>query len=118
MAVEDLVEAHVAGSLEVAADWHDPVDLLYVDGWHSYDAVIADGEAWLPHLAPWGVAVFDGYVEYDEGREAVHHLAGVGLYQLWGSAFGQAVGGMAAPPTSAIRRSLRFSRCTLSPMHA
>ena len=40
--VEDLVEAHVATSSEVAADWTGAVDLVYVDGWHSYDALIAD----------------------------------------------------------------------------
>jgi predicted O-methyltransferase YrrM len=108
-AVEDLVEAHVASSLEVAAGWREPVDLLYVDGWHSYDAVVADGEAWLPHLSRGGVVVFDDYVAYDEVRKAIHDLAGRGLCRLWGSIFGQAIGGVAAEPPAALRRAFLLS---------
>lgn len=108
--VEDLVEAHVASSLEVAAGWSEPVDLLYVDGWHSYDAVIADGEAWLCHLTPGGVVIFDDYAAYDEVRAAIHALAGRGLFRLWGSVFGQAIGGSAAEPPATLRGALLLSR--------
>jgi predicted O-methyltransferase YrrM len=108
--VEDLVEAQVATSLEAAADWSGPVDLLYVDGWHSYDAVVADGEAWLPHLSSPGVVVFDDYAVYDEVREGVHDLAARGLFQLWGSIFGQAIGGVSAVPPASLRRALLLSR--------
>jgi predicted O-methyltransferase YrrM len=108
--VEDLVEARVATSVEAAADWSGPVDLLYVDGWHSYDAVVADGEAWLPHLSSQGVVVFDDYMTYDEVREGVHDLAARGLFQLWGSIFGQAIGGVSAEPPVLLRRALLLSR--------
>jgi MMP 1-O-methyltransferase len=108
--VEELVEARVATSLEAAADWSGPVDLLYVDGWHSYDAVVADGEAWLPHLSPPGVAVFDDYVAYQEVREGVHDLAAGGLFRLWGSIFGQAIGGVSTEPPATLRRALLLSR--------
>jgi len=108
--VEDVIEAHVATSVEVAGAWHEPIDLLYVDGWHSYDAVVADGEAWLPYLSPRGVAIFDDYVAYDEVREAIDHLAERGVYQLWGSLFGQALGGLSADPPAALRRALLMSR--------
>jgi predicted O-methyltransferase YrrM len=108
--VEDLVEAHVARSLEVATGWREPVDLLFVDGWHSYDAVVADGEAWLPHLSPNGVVIFDDYASYGEVREAIHDLAARKLFRLWGSIFGQAVGGVAAQPPSSVRRALLLSR--------
>ena len=50
--VEDLVSPRVATSIEAAAEWSGPIDLLYMDGWHSYDAVISDADAWLPHLSP------------------------------------------------------------------
>jgi hypothetical protein len=86
------------------------VDLLYVDGWHSYEAVVADGEAWLPHLSPRGVVVFDDYAAYREVREATHDLATRGLYRLWGSAFGQAIGGVSAEPPATLRRALLVSR--------
>jgi predicted O-methyltransferase YrrM len=108
--VQDLVQAHVASSLEVAAGWHGRIDLLYVDGWHSYEAVVADGEAWLPHLAPDGVVVFDDYGAYDEVREAIHHLADQGLYRFWGQIFGQAFGGTAQEPPAALRGALLMSR--------
>jgi predicted O-methyltransferase YrrM len=107
--VEDLIEAHVESSMEVAAGWREPVDLLYVDGWHSYDAVVDDGQAWLPHLSPESVVIFDDYVAYDEVRRAVHALAASGSFRLWGSIFGQAVGGVAADPPPALRRALALS---------
>jgi predicted O-methyltransferase YrrM len=107
--VEDLVDARVATSLEAAASWSGPIDLLYVDGWHSYEAVVADGEAWLPFLSPRGVVVFDDYIAYDEVRHAVHDLASRGLYRFWGAVFGQAIGGTSAEPPPPIVRSLLFS---------
>src|SRR3954465_3438814 len=64
--VTDLVDARVAESLDAASTWTHPIDLLYVDGWHSYEAVAADGEAWLPHLSPRAVVVFDDYLAYEE----------------------------------------------------
>jgi predicted O-methyltransferase YrrM len=108
--VETLVEPRVAHSLEVSADWSGGVDLLYIDGWHSYDAVIADGEAWLPHLSREGVVIFDDYAAYDEVRRAIDDLAGRGCFRLWGAVFGQAVGGLAAEPPASLRRALLFSR--------
>jgi predicted O-methyltransferase YrrM len=107
--IDDVVEPRVATSLEVADGWADPVDLLYVDGWHSYDAVMADGRAWLPHLEAGGVVVFDDYVAYPEVRAAVEDLAASGAVRVWGSAFGQAIGGVAEEPPPALRRALRLS---------
>jgi predicted O-methyltransferase YrrM len=108
--VDDLVEAHVASSLEVASRWREPVDLLYVDGWHSYDAVVADGQAWLPHLSRPGVAIFDDYAVYDEVRDAVRFLDSQGAFRLWGSVFGQAIGGLTAQPPAAVHGALLLSR--------
>ena len=108
--VEDIVDARVTTSLDAAEGWSESIDLLYVDGWHSYDAVIADGEAWLPHLSSGGVVVFDDYAAYDEVRQAVHDLADRGLYNFWGQVFGQAAGGAAAEPPPAARRALLLSR--------
>ena len=106
--VDELVEPHVATSLQVATGWSEPVDLLYVDGWHSYDAVLADAEAWVPHLSPHGVVVFDDYVAYGEVRDAVHNLAARGVLRVWGSIFGQAIGGTQAEPPEVLRRGLRW----------
>ena len=107
--VADIVDARVATSLEAADGWSEPVDLLYVDGWHSYDAVIADGEAWLPYLRPSGGVIFDDYAVYPGVRDAVHELAGRGRFHLWGSIFGQAIGGGSEEPPAALRRALLTS---------
>jgi predicted O-methyltransferase YrrM len=111
--VEALIDARVATSLDVAAQWSDPVDLLYVDGWHSYEAVLADGEAWLPHLSSSGAVVFDDYAAYPDVRSAIHELARRGRFRLWGSVFGQAIGGASAEPPSSLRRALLFSPGTV-----
>jgi predicted O-methyltransferase YrrM len=107
--VDHLIEARVQTSAQAALGWSAPIDLLFVDGWHSYDAVLNDGQAWLPHLSPRGVVVFDDYNAYEEVRRAVDELADAGLFHLWGSVFGQAVGGADATPPAAVRRALRAS---------
>jgi predicted O-methyltransferase YrrM len=106
--IDHLVDARVMTSRQAAREWSGPVDLLFVDGWHSYDAVIADGEAWLPHLSSGGVVVFDDYAAYDEVGRAVRDLAARGRFHLWGSVFGQAVGGADPTPPPFARRALRL----------
>lgn len=53
-----------------------PVGLLYVDGDHQAEAVQADVEGWLPHLAEDGLVAFDDYVSPKNTgvREAVDAL--------------------------------------------
>ncbi len=43
-------------SAEAAARWTAPIDFLFVDGDHSYEALRADWEGWSPHLLPGGIA--------------------------------------------------------------
>lgn len=47
----------------LAADLYDgpPVGLLYIDGDHSRQAVLADFRAWRRHLAPHAVVIFDDF---------------------------------------------------------
>lgn len=47
----------------LAAELYDgpPVGLLYIDGDHSREAVLADFRAWRRHLAPNAVVVFDDF---------------------------------------------------------
>ena len=56
----DHVEPVMADSRAAAARWDGgPIRLLFIDGDHAYEAVKADLEAWLPHVAPGGYVAFD-----------------------------------------------------------
>lgn len=58
----DLVTIHQARSVAAAAAYGGAtIGLLYVDGDHSHDAVLADVTAWLPHLSADAVIAFDDF---------------------------------------------------------
>lgn len=47
-------------SVDVAAVWTGPpIGLLFVDGDHAEESILADVAAWRPHLAPRSTVVFD-----------------------------------------------------------
>src|SRR3546814_19526212 len=46
-----------------AANWSTPLGLVFVDGGHALDVVLADFEAWSPHVAAGGVLVFHDVFE-------------------------------------------------------
>lgn len=56
--VESYVEIVRATSQEAAKNWTRPIDLLFIDGDHSYDGVKRDWTLFSPHLTPFGVTVF------------------------------------------------------------
>jgi predicted O-methyltransferase YrrM len=51
----------VAPSLEAATYWSEPIDFLYIDADHEYAQVLADLEAWVPHVRPGGWIAGDDY---------------------------------------------------------
>lgn len=64
-----------ATSVEAAGAWAgEPVELLFVDGLHTHDAVVADLESWSPFLAPGACVVFDDYLVYPAVRAALREL--------------------------------------------
>lgn len=48
-------------SVEVAKDFDKEIDLLFIDGDHSYEAVKSDVEAWFPKLKDGAIVVFHDY---------------------------------------------------------
>lgn len=48
-------------SVEVARDFHEQIDLLFIDGDHSYEGCRADVAIWLPHLKPGGLVIMHDY---------------------------------------------------------
>jgi hypothetical protein len=43
---------------DAAPGWKEPIDFLFIDGDHSYDAVRRDWKNWSPHVTPNGYAAF------------------------------------------------------------
>jgi predicted O-methyltransferase YrrM len=68
------IRAHRALSTEVAAYFNDKIDLLFVDGDHTYEACKADLEAWLPHLKDGGVLVMHDYGWAEGVRSVVDEI--------------------------------------------
>jgi len=52
------VQPVVGSSTEIAKSWNKSIHLLFVDGSHRYDDVLADYFGFLPHVAPGGILAF------------------------------------------------------------
>jgi predicted O-methyltransferase YrrM len=75
------VEIVVATSSEAAADWADPVSLLWIDGDHSYESARQDFTLWAPHLLPDAiVALHDTFVMPGPERVVRELMIGTGRF--------------------------------------
>ncbi|HEY4402405.1 MAG TPA: class I SAM-dependent methyltransferase [Acidimicrobiia bacterium] len=98
--LEDAVVAVVGDSPAIARHWRTPLGLVFVDGGHALDVVLADYEAWSPHVAAGGVLVFhDVFEDPRDGGQAP--------FEVWKRA---AASGMFSPVSAtgslrALRRS-------------
>ncbi len=64
-------------SEEVGVRWDKgPIDVLFIDGDHSYDGVVRDIKAWMPHLRRGGIALFHDtdLADVERGLEASRDL--------------------------------------------
>lgn len=70
--VADGVVPLVMQSTEAAEAFDEPVELVFIDGDHSYEAARADIDAWLPKVVEGGaIAVHDAFVYQGGPREAI-----------------------------------------------
>ena len=104
--VAHVVEAKTMTSDEASADWTDAIDLLFVDGWHSYEAVRADIRHFATRLGPNGSVCFDDFDYPDVGRAVTDGCREASL-TLYGTVVGQAWAGRVGKGPAALRRSIR-----------
>lgn len=71
-------------SLEAAVRFKDrSLDFVFIDGDHSFDAVVADIRAWRPKIKP-GVGVLAGHdIDREDVRRAVEQELGKGKFRTW-----------------------------------
>jgi predicted O-methyltransferase YrrM len=70
--LKDYIVPVVATSEDAAKNWkNNNVRLVFVDGWHSYDAVKHDILAWSPFVKPGGIIALHDY-QMEDIRQAVH----------------------------------------------
>lgn len=73
--LEDVVIGIVGDSPTVAAHWHTPLGLVFIDGAHSEDLALADYEAWAGKLAPGGLlSIHDVFEDPGEGGQGPHRV--------------------------------------------
>jgi predicted O-methyltransferase YrrM len=102
--VADAVEPLVMSSVEAANVIQGPVELLFIDGDHSYGGVKQDAEIWLPRLAEGGIVLFHDATAatYDGPRRVFRRMI------CWSNRFNgiRRVGSMGVARRTA-RRSVR-----------
>jgi|HubBroStandDraft_4_1064222.scaffolds.fasta_scaffold302426_1 predicted O-methyltransferase YrrM len=91
--VSEHVEPIVGVSVEVSKSWNEPIQLLFVDGSHKYEDVLADFAGFFPHVVPGGIVAFHDVIETWPGvlrawnDTVVHELTDVG--HCWGIGYGR-----------------------------
>lgn len=75
--LQDYVTPLVGNSSDIAKIWRAPIDMLFVDGSHQYEDVVADFEYFFPYVVPGGLMAFhDVTPEWDGCWRAWHnHIA-------------------------------------------
>lgn len=52
--LDQVVTYHLGDSVDIAKTWEKSIDVLFIDGDHSYEGCKRDIEAWIPFLKPQG----------------------------------------------------------------
>lgn len=76
---------HHMDSKRLAAEWQaGPVDVVFVDGDHSYEGACGDIEGWLPHIRKGGFMAVHDYRKQDvprpnDGQKRPHEMQWIGV---------------------------------------
>jgi predicted O-methyltransferase YrrM len=101
--LEDTVVAVVGDSPTIAEHWRTPLGLVFIDGGHALDVVLADYEAWGPHVVAGGLLAFhDVFEDPRDGGQAP--------FEVWKRAVAS---GVFSPVSTS--GSLRVLRCVSGP---
>ncbi len=69
--LEEAVVPLVTASQPAARAWAAPLGMVFIDGGHAHETVLADYRAWAEHLLPGGYLVFhDIYMDPAQGGQA------------------------------------------------
>jgi len=70
--LKNVVTPLAEDSLSAARQWPGtPIDLLFIDGDHVYEAVKQDYQSWKPYVRPGGLLVFHDYDDRHPGVQSV-----------------------------------------------
>lgn len=70
--IDSLVEPIKSRSEIVGQDWNEKIDMLFIDGGHTYNQVKLDFELFYPHVRPGGIIAL-----HDVGEQWT------GIWKLW-----------------------------------
>ena len=68
--VSSKITIHAGKSCDIGRLWEIPIDLLFIDGDHSYNGVINDNKTWIPYVKKEGIIVWHDYYNKRPGYEA------------------------------------------------
>jgi predicted O-methyltransferase YrrM len=68
-------------SRDVAGEWVRPIDLLFIDGDHSYEGAKFDWEKFSPHVTPFGVVIFHDTL-WEHNRDSKWYRSDMGVPRL------------------------------------
>ncbi|HEY1922249.1 MAG TPA: glycosyltransferase [Tepidisphaeraceae bacterium] len=63
--VSDMVDIHSGASVEIGANWREPIRLLFIDGDHSYEASSQDFLLWSPRVQTHGLVILHDIGTYE-----------------------------------------------------
>lgn len=78
----DVVTLVVAKSQDVADGWFHPIELLWVDGDHSYEGAMADFELYAPHVVEGGIIAFHDATQDAVPRVVIKAFGGKGYVHV------------------------------------